>query len=614
MNFLESSSPKKFKISGNINFSIDVSSQGQLPFHTAIISISTHSKGNRKDVLGSNYKWFRFTDTATFHITDMVSNTYIISPTDIGYKLRVEITPKEEGFDGLGIVEFGPIKLDPSIRNTLEGILSVGGSSFVGSLINDNLNKMNSDVNILLTNDTIRIVRNHNQESLKFCYSVQTPQIEISSRDLNFLAFIFIEPLPESKFSKETVNGDKMNLKMASRISRDLLLLSIKCFAIRNYLINSKIINSIENEPNVDPLKFFKEKDTNKSLMGDIILELNLVKQENSMLLSQNKALKIEKDVYTVQIKNLEQEIVETIDTYTKLITDLKENGCESFNENLLEKTKNELFFKRKKTSEMIELENNDFTAIKKALFKEENENEIYELKNKNSNLLKEINSLKSELYNLKSQKSTNNSSNASLQDCLIKMDILNQENNSLKQTQQKYYELISKFRELDEKYNRLLNLKNENSNTGFKCESLERELAQEKELNKKLNDNIKLISLQFNNLKRSNSSSNTLETESLISINKQLNKKIECLQKELENKGNSMIIEQLTKTNTKFMLENQKLMDELKRKNDDISIYGGSRSSKELLNENLFLKQKIKDLEGERDKLLVDFSKINKF
>ena len=400
MNFLDFS-PKKYKQSGTINFSIDVSIQGgQLPYHTSVISVNTHSKGNSKDFIGSNYKWFRFTDSSTFHMPDIVSNTYIISPLDIGYKLRVEVTPKEEGFTGKGYVEFGPIKLDPMIRNTLEGILSVGGSSFQAIWINDkndkihknekihknsknddnmnNMNKMNTDLNVFVTNDTIRIVRNYDQESLKFCYSVQNPQIEIVAKDLNFLTFKFIEPVAESKLSGVLMDNNRLSLRMASRISRDLLLLSIKCFAIKHYLINAKIITSLENS-DLDPIKLFNDKDSNNPLMGDLYLEMNLVKNENSMLLDQNKGMRKEKEVYSTQIKNLEEEIIETIDTYTKLIADMQENP--SLDESLLEKTKKDLILKKRKTSEMLESEK-ELTFLKKTLFKEENENEMIELQN----------------------------------------------------------------------------------------------------------------------------------------------------------------------------------------------------------------------------------------
>jgi len=613
MNFLDSS-PKKYKISGNANFSLEVTIQGQMPYHTAVISITTHTKGNRKDLIGSNYKWFRISDSTTYYLNEMVSNTYVISPVDIGYKLHVEITPKEEGYDGVATVDFGPIKLDSMIRNTLEGILSVGGSSFPATLINEGLNKMNSDINILLTNDTIRIVRNYDQESLKFCYSSQNPQIEIASRDLTLITFAFIDPIQETKLSG-LIKDKRLSLRMSSRISRDLLLLAIKSFSIKSYLINSKIIASLENPSNSDPTKLFKEKDNDHPLMGDLYLEVNLVKQENSMLLEQNKILKNEKEAYSNQIKNLEEEIIETIDTYTKLITDLKENSGDSkLDENLLEITKRELFTKKRRTFELNEIESNELTSIKKTLFKDEKDNEISELQNKNANLTIEINFLKEELLKLKPQKN----SNANFQDLSIKLEIMTKENLSLKQTQQKYYELLSKYRELDETYSALSKSRTHDTPTTSKCESLEKELFQEKENTKKLSEELKLLALQFNAFRKNAGSQNFYSGDSeseLSTINKQLTRKIESLQKELESKGNSLIIEQLTKTNTKFMYENQKLMEELKRKNDEILQGGGSgRGDGALFVENQELKRRIRVLEEEKDKLLVEYSRIKKF
>ena len=610
MNFLDSS-PKKYKISGNANFSLEISIQGgPLPSHTSVISITSHSKGNRKDLIGSHWKWFRISDSTTFHLTEMVSNTYVISPVDIGYRLRVEVSPKEEGYEGVVVADFGPIKLDSSIRNTLEGILSVGGSSFPASLVMEGVNKMSSDVNVLLTNDTVRIVRNHDQESLKFCYSSQNPLVEISTRDSTMLTLIFIEPIQESKLSS-LMKDRKLNLRMSSRISRDLLMLAIKCFAIKNFLINSKIIASLDH-PTSDTMKLFKDKDSEHSLMGDLYLEVNLVKQENSMLLEQNKILKNEKEAYSNQIRNLEEEIVETIDTYTKLITDLKENPSDpKVEESLLGINMREFYSKKRRTFEMNETESNELISIRKTLFKDEKDNEIAELQNKNANLMIEITSLREEMMKLK----PNRASNANLQDLTIKLDFLTKENVSLKQTQQKYYELLSKYRELDEAYSSISKAKS--SPISSKFELLEKELNLEREKNKKLSDDLKLLGTQFSNYRKNAGPQNyNGESESeLMTLNKQLTKKVESLQKELESKGSSLIIEQLTKTNTKFMIENQKLMEELQRKNDEISLqWGTGKGETSFSAENKELKARIKSLEQEKDKLLVEFSKIKKF
>lgn len=607
MNFLDSS-PKKYKILGNPNFSVDVSVQGQLPHHTAVISLITCPKSNRKDIIGSNYKWFRMTEQSVFQLTDMVSNTYMLSPADIGYKLKVEITPKEEGYGGVATVEFGVIKLDPSTKNILEGILTVGGSNFPATSIQENSNKMNSDYNILLTNDVIRIVRNFDQESLKFGYSLENPRVDINSRDLTQISFYF----PGSFIEKNRIldENKKIHFRLTSRNSRDLLLLSIKCFAIKNFLINSKIINSLEDCVNNNSGKTGKENEINQNhLKIDLYLDMNILKEENSMLLDKINLIKKERDNFSDQVKNLEEEIVETIDTYTKLIADIKENpenGDENFN---LEKKKNEFMTLRSKKSEVLDAE---LLNIKKTLFKDDFESQVHELQAKNTNLIMEINSLKSELLNYKFLKPENN---ANLQDFQIKNEILTQENISLKQTQQKYFELLSRYRELDEKYSNVT--KNKNLNMPFndnKIDLLQKELAIEKENNQKLNDNLKLLTVQFNSLR--NKSSNNIDSESLIATNKQLNKKIESLQKEVESKGDSLMIEHLSKTNAKFLDENQKLIEELKRKNDELSLLrarGNKNGNLDLIDENRSLKERIYGLEVEKDKLLVQVSKQKK-
>lgn len=619
MNFLESSSPKKYKITGSANFSVDVSIQGQLPSHTSVISLTSFSKNNRNDVLGCDFKWFRQSDCFLYHLSDLNSNTYVVSPVDIGYRLSVEVRPKEEGFFGVLSVDFGVIKLDPGMRNTLEGILTVGGSSFPAKIKSESEgNGMGLDVSVLLSTDTVRIVRNWDQESLKFGYSTQSPGVEIATRDLNELTLVFSETdIQGGGKLAGVVQNRRLSLKMASRISRDLLLLSLKCFSIKNYLTNSKILSSLENTSNSDPGRLFREKDSENPLVGDLFLELRMLKEENSMLMDQNKLLKGEKEAFSKQIADLEQEIIETIDTYTKLIAEIKENpeSSSKIEENLFEISRREQFAKKRRSLEVQELENSELNSIKRVLFKDEKENQISDLRSQNAKLMIEITGLREELMGLKSSKD----SVANYQEMSIKMEVLAKENVSLKQTQQKYFELLSKYRELDDNNSflskKLAALSVPNSG---KFEIMERELAREKENNKKLADDLKLLGLQFNNYRKNAGGNNSFtgENESELSaINKQLNKKIESLQKELESKGNSLIIEQLTKTNAKFMLENQKLIEELQRKTEEVSLqYSSNRHGDvSLFAENQELRMRIKVLEQEKDKLLVEYSKIRK-
>lgn len=509
MNFLDSSSssPRKYKISGSSNFSLSISIQGELPYHTSVISINTHSKTNKKDILGATYKWYRFHDSTTYHLPDISSNTYILSPTDIGYSLKAEISSKEEGFEGTSFVEFPIIKLDPATRNTLEGILTAGGSSFPAVLAQHAENPY-KDFNILLTSDVLRIVRTSDQKFLKTGYSLSNPRVEIHSKDQSLVCFRFEE---EFKEKHELFQGKRELLfKLSSKNSRDLLVLALKCFSIKNFLINSKILASLEAFPEETGETVARSlRDKASKIEG--FLEIDAIKQENCMLFARIEAQKREKDCFVEKIRELEQEIVETIDTYTKLIADLRENPAEIV-ESFSEKS-NQLL--HKKNSEKFEKE---LSNLNKTLFKDDAETQILDLSKKLSRISAENCELKSQLVNYRE-----NGDN--LQDLRIKLEFLQQENAALRHTQQKFVELQRKYCEFDEKI-----AKN--------CRNTEK------------------------------------NSEEIVAENKQLRRKVESLQKELENKGDSRIIEHLTRTNRKFLEENQQLIEEIKRKNDEISMF----------------------------------------
>ncbi len=49
---------------------------------------------------------------------------------DVGCILKVEVIPLEDDHKGIATATIGPIKIDPSTRVTLEGILAAGGTKF----------------------------------------------------------------------------------------------------------------------------------------------------------------------------------------------------------------------------------------------------------------------------------------------------------------------------------------------------------------------------------------------------------------------------------------------------------------------------------------------------
>ena len=62
----------------------------------------------------------------------ITGNVYQLSAEDVACKIKVELTPleDEEDWEGTAIAEFGPVALEPSMRQMLEYILGSGGSKF----------------------------------------------------------------------------------------------------------------------------------------------------------------------------------------------------------------------------------------------------------------------------------------------------------------------------------------------------------------------------------------------------------------------------------------------------------------------------------------------------
>ncbi len=70
-------------------------------------------------------------------LTQIESNSaiYHVNGLDAGHFVKAIFKAKEEK-DGSGEVIFGPIRIDASIKKTLENILGVGGSKFPIVILN----------------------------------------------------------------------------------------------------------------------------------------------------------------------------------------------------------------------------------------------------------------------------------------------------------------------------------------------------------------------------------------------------------------------------------------------------------------------------------------------
>ena len=112
-------------------------------------------------------------------------------------------------------------------------------------------------------------------------------------------------------------------------------------------------------------------------------------------------------------------------------------------------------------------------------------------------------------------------------------------------------------------------------------------------------------------------------ENESLLAQRNQLSKKMESLQRELENiarnKGpsdmtaNNAIIERLQQTNSKLIEENGRLMEQLREREIERMSETQQQSGSKILRERIMkLEDEKEHLRTEKDKLLVEFSRMS--
>lgn len=128
---------------------------------------------------------------------------------------------QEDDYDGVAVVTYGPIVLEPTLKLTLEGLLSAGGSKFSVSLMQDN-SKIIRDCSLMLTSDYIRVVLNNsNEKSLKIRYNLDSPEIEMNYLDTKKIALIFKNEKYLSffyqqkhlKYSRNKINNKKKSEK-----------------------------------------------------------------------------------------------------------------------------------------------------------------------------------------------------------------------------------------------------------------------------------------------------------------------------------------------------------------------------------------------------------------
>ncbi|CAG9322154.1 unnamed protein product [Blepharisma stoltei] len=468
-------------------------------------------------------KWKRITGDRTYLIPGITSNAYQPTCEDIGSCIAVEASPVDP-HDGQGTAEAvcGQLTLDPNIRKNLEYILSSGTSKFTLYYSSDLLDHLaRNDEAVLEINQTMLKLEVYQRDgtldtgnSFSTSYSIDYPKIILHHSDSKKLIFILNEGVAAINETEELPYNRKMSVQCMSRQNRDLIVMTVRAFAVRNYLIHSKAIDGM----------FSQELPRNTSI--DYAVELEIALNELNNLASENFELNKDKKRQKRELKALEGEMKETIEAYQTMLNYQNEGGKETELSEEIEKLKNELniaIVNKQKLRKKVQEKEEEIKDLRK-------ENEM--LKEKQIGAEKELEMKIVKEQDLEKYEEMEKKMSTQIEFTSQELEILNAK--------------VSKYQE------KIKNLKNALGEMQKKNEILE---EQNKELGKE-----KTAQQEIAKLKQ--------ENEALLGQRSILSKKIGSLEEELEKLENELESEKESHSQTKKMYEelNKNIQEENKQ------------------------------------------------
>lgn len=118
------------------DYYIDVSPAPSNVKSSSTITITCYEDSNLSVAIPSQVKWTRTHQGWSKKLSDL-SHAYVCKPTDIGSIIEAEVTARS----GNSIernsftIKFGPVRLDPLIRPTLESVIKNSIASFAVSIV-----------------------------------------------------------------------------------------------------------------------------------------------------------------------------------------------------------------------------------------------------------------------------------------------------------------------------------------------------------------------------------------------------------------------------------------------------------------------------------------------
>jgi hypothetical protein len=305
---------EKIKIFGDFrNFKFDLKVFGRSIFQNLILTASAFTSDS--EPIPIKCTWRRIKRDVAVYIQDVNSNSYMPTAEDIGYTIEVEASPIDGSIYGSqpAIGQYGPLMIDEDMKNTIELLLTSGGTKFSCQLFDIKEQEKITDKEILiyLNPNEFKIVEtdyNGNEKVLEILkYNPQNPVIKLHSYDAYRLTVQIFE-------YHITTNSDQLkqspkaeyHLVAMSKQCRELIYLLVNFFLIDEKLKNSKLFSLVNY--NLLPAE-------TKVGVTDLISEIKTLREENIVYMKNMKNLERVNRELKLEMQNLEEDFQITLES-----------------------------------------------------------------------------------------------------------------------------------------------------------------------------------------------------------------------------------------------------------------------------------------------------------
>ena len=560
INFNQIETKKVKYIKQASSYELNLQINGKSIFQNLILTANA-TKNDEQIPIKCN--WKRIYEETIITIQNINSFSYMPNAEDIGYKIEVEVSSLDDPED-IAIAQYGPITIDKDMENAIELFLT-SGKTFNLYLVDPNTQQKMKDKEYILylKNDEL-ILSNYDLRGkeiiLEKCiYSQLNPIIKLNPTDVNKINFIFIEYDSNDNQNEYENNFNNKNEEIIykkkneyefvamSKQNRELIYLLIQFFVIDEKIKNNKLFSLINNDsiPSDEKLG-----------ITDLVGELNLIKKDNIITLNEMNELNEKNKKLNDDYKDLEEGFRITLSQINeknsyiqqKIYNANKESNKYTTEKNKSYKKSNEL----KKEYDKIYSE---YNLLLSKIKEHEDEKNILLNKEKDSEakLLKNNNNLK-----ILKEKNNNLINNINISD--EKLNILKEEYNNIKNKYEKYKKDINSLKEennkliqknkedndFDKNKNEIIKIKNNNENLIKENKNLlnirdslneqKRELSKQLE---KIKGEKESLQIQYHELKQNNnnlaSSINVKELSDLKKNNINIKNKYEKIKDEYD-------------------------------------------------------------------------------